>query len=147
MRVVAQNEVGSSEPLQTTDPIVCETPGASGSAAGGAAPGQPEGPLAVKGMSSNSVTLSWEPPVEDGGSPITGYLLAKRDMHSKIWEDLDPVPEYVNEFTVPYLRENKRYMFRVAATNANGTGEWLQTMDVVHVKRASGLFFYDFIVV
>lgn len=35
--------------------------------------------LTVTDISEDSVTLTWEVPEDDGGSPITGYTVEKRD--------------------------------------------------------------------
>ena len=34
-------------------------------------PSPPEGPLQYDDVTSSTVTLSWKPPKDDGGSPIT----------------------------------------------------------------------------
>lgn len=35
-------------------------------------PGMPEGPLTYSGTTQESISLSWNPPSDDGGSDITG---------------------------------------------------------------------------
>lgn len=40
--------------------------------------------LAVDNISEDSVSLSWNVPDDDGGSPITGYLVEKRDANRYI---------------------------------------------------------------
>uniref|UniRef100_A0A8C3S4V6 Titin n=1 Tax=Chelydra serpentina TaxID=8475 RepID=A0A8C3S4V6_CHESE len=63
--------------------------------------------LKVIDMSRNTVQLTWEAPENDGGSPVTGYLIEKRDI----------------KFTVPDLIQGKEYLFRVSARNKCGPGE------------------------
>ena len=41
-------------------------------------PGKPEGPLNPTDIGPNHVSLQWKPPVDDGGSPITNYVVEKR---------------------------------------------------------------------
>lgn len=69
-----------------------------------------------------------------------GYKIAKREMSGKSWEDLpDEIPEFCNEFTIANLKENSRYLFRVAAVNAIGEGEGIQNKESIHIKRQQGL--------
>lgn len=48
----------------------------------------PPGPVAqpvVDAVSEDSVSLSWEPPKKDGGKPVTGYIVEKREKGDKKW--------------------------------------------------------------
>ena len=73
-------------------------------------------------MDSTKITISWSPPESDGGSPITGYTIEKKETSSTRWTKAhrDSVSE--TTFTVKDLMEGKEYEFRVAATNKAGTG-------------------------
>ena len=42
------------------------------------APGTPEGPIDYKDMMGDSLTLTWKPPKDDGGSDITNCIVEKR---------------------------------------------------------------------
>ena len=87
-------------------------------------PGPPTGPIEFEDIDSNSVTISWRPPKDNGGSEITGYVIEKKDLdHAGGWA---PAVNYVapNVLTqkVPRLLEGNRYEFRVFAVNAQGRG-------------------------
>lgn len=41
--------------------------------------------LKFSDVTKDSVHLTWEPPDDDGGSPLTGYVIEKRDMSRKTW--------------------------------------------------------------
>lgn len=49
-------------------------------------PGPPRGPLEVSGMTKTSFTIKWEPPEDDGGSPITEYIVEMKEASKKSWQ-------------------------------------------------------------
>lgn len=48
---------------------------------------RPSAPKELKfgDITKDSVHLTWEPPDDDGGSPLTGYLVEKREVSRKTW--------------------------------------------------------------
>lgn len=72
-----------------------------------------------------SVTLTWKPPESDGGNPIKGYIVQIQDEGSSEWHRLNDVDSLIptTEFTVPSLRELKRYRFRIIAVNDIGESD------------------------
>lgn len=42
-------------------------------------PQPPQGPLDVSDITPDNCSLSWRPPLDDGGSPITNYIVEKLD--------------------------------------------------------------------
>lgn len=67
--------------------------------------------------------MKWTPPLNDGGSPITAYVIEKREKGSPKWIKAAEVPGSKTDATVPHLDENTEYEFRVRAVNAAGPGE------------------------
>ena len=65
-------------------------------------------------------TLTWTAPVSDGGSPITGYVVTP----SMAGMPLDPrtFTSTATSQTITGLDNGTAYTFKVAATNARGTG-------------------------
>ena len=47
-----------------------------------AAPGQPEAPKCVT-RSREKIELKWNPPRNDGGNPVKGYLVERREKNAK----------------------------------------------------------------
>lgn len=90
-----------------------------------AAPGQVEKPT-VTSVTVDSMTVNWEEPEDDGGSPITGYWLERKETTGKRWTRVtrDPIrPMGLGEsFVVSGLVEGSQYLFRVSAINAAGPG-------------------------
>lgn len=48
-------------------------------------PGSPAGKLRATKISQDSVTLDWLPPLDDGGSPLTAYIIEAKDSKSNDW--------------------------------------------------------------
>uniref|UniRef100_A0A3B5Q3K3 Titin n=1 Tax=Xiphophorus maculatus TaxID=8083 RepID=A0A3B5Q3K3_XIPMA len=69
------------------------------------------------------MVLSWEVPSEDGGSPITGYIIEKHDKEGVRWTRCNRQTVTDLTFKVTGLLESHIYEFRVAAENAVGVGE------------------------
>ncbi|KAG8335958.1 myosin light chain kinase activity protein [Homalodisca vitripennis] len=113
-RVRAVNKQGKSDPLQTGQPIEAKNPFD--------APGQPGIPE-IKDYDRDFVDLQWTRPVEDGGSPITGYVIEKKEKYSPNWEKCAEVDGDVTSGKVPGLIEGNQYEFRVRAVNKAGPGE------------------------
>ena len=47
-------------------------------------PGKVGTPSALT-TTEDSITLQWQPPAKDGGSPITGYTIEKKEKGGKNW--------------------------------------------------------------
>uniref|UniRef100_A0A673JKN7 Titin n=1 Tax=Sinocyclocheilus rhinocerous TaxID=307959 RepID=A0A673JKN7_9TELE len=81
--------------------------------------------LKVAEVTRKHVHLMWEAPDHNGGSPITGYQVEKREVSRKTW---------VKEYTVADVVEGKEYLFRVIACNKCGPGEPAYIDDPVNVS-------------
>ncbi len=46
-------------------------------------PGAPTGPLEATDVKADEITLQWKAPTDDGGEPITNYILEKRPKGSE----------------------------------------------------------------
>lgn len=101
-----------------------------------AAPEKPVGPLSVKNLGSDSVTLAWKAPKDDGGNPITGYKIQVSQDNAD-WSDLDTLDKFSKEYTAKNLKEGKDYKFRVCAINKVGTGQPLES-EVITPTKAKG---------
>lgn len=101
-------------------------------------PSSPKGPLEVSGVSKDSCVLTWQPPDDDGGSPITNYIVEKKDSKGEEWK---PVSSTIagTSFKVPKLKEGSKYEFRVMAENAMGVSPPLLTASPVLAKDPFGI--------
>jgi len=118
--VSAINKEGQSEPIFTGDPILAENPYRPPSA-----PGEPK----IVDFDNKSVTLRWDKPKEDGGRPISHYIIQKKDKFGGWFDAL--ITDDQNccatidelEARVPGLSEGKWYQFRVVAVNKAGESD------------------------
>ncbi|XP_037071182.1 twitchin-like [Pollicipes pollicipes] len=76
-RVKAVNEEGESEPLDTDHATLAKNPYEI--------PGAPSTPEIVD-WDVDRVDLKWKAPKNDGGAPITGYIIEKKEKFGTSWE-------------------------------------------------------------
>lgn len=110
-RVKAVNVEGESEPLVTDVPTVAKYPYSVAEA-----PSKPE----FKDWARDFVALTWKAPESDGGAPITGYVIEKKDATGSKWVKVLETKGPKCEGKVPDLVEGHKYQFRVKAVNKGG---------------------------
>lgn len=101
-----------------------------------AAPSRPKGPLKVSDVTKNGCKLKWDKPEDDGGKPITGYLVEKLDTSTGRWVPVGRTTE--PEMDVKGLQEGNEYKFRVKAVNDEGESESLETERATVAKNPFG---------
>lgn len=84
-------------------------------------PGPPVGPLKFTEVFAERIGLAWNPPLDDGGSKITNYVVEKREDNRKSWVHVSNDPKEC-AYVVTRLTENHTYEFRVMAQNKFGVG-------------------------
>ena len=98
----------------------------------------PRPPLEALGMTDTSLTLKWTEPESDGGSPITHYLVERRELGKKAWQKCGESSEVMLEITS--LKKEVSYHFRVFAWNAVGASPPFSPEEpIVMGKRISEL--------
>ncbi|KAL3087314.1 hypothetical protein niasHS_008633 [Heterodera schachtii] len=107
-RIVATNEKGTAETRGLISVVD--------------RPGPPEGPITYPATTKHSITLSWRPPKDDGGTELSGYRIEFRGLDKRDWER---VPDHVTlpDYTVRNLEKGAQYQFRVFAENMVGISE------------------------
>lgn len=48
-------------------------------------PGTPQGPVVFNEIYRNYMVISWNPPLDDGGSTVSNYIVEKRDTNRDLW--------------------------------------------------------------
>merc|ERR1712241_1503203 len=75
------------------------------------------------------VKLSWDPPLDDGGTPITGYLVRYMDIDSGEWATACTTASC--NATAKGLKPGHLYQFEVSALNKEGQSEPILTTDPI----------------
>lgn len=116
-RVRAENKYGISEACESQEVVIKDPLGLPGP------------PLNVKIAEHSKVHMlvTWDPPMDSGGSLITGYWLEKREKGSSYWSRVNKIPISKRgtkgwEFHVTRLIEGNEYEFRCMACNSAGIG-------------------------
>jgi titin len=86
------------------------------------APTPPAGPADVSASPlCSALEVDWNPPTDDGGSPVTGYTVFIRSNGTLVATDVVSDPNTFTD-TISGLTNDTTYSATVAATNAIGTG-------------------------
>ena len=89
----------------------------------------------VTDVHADRCTLDWKPPLDDGGAPIENYVVEKLDTTTGRWVKAGRTNGPECSFTVDGLIPGHDYKFRVAAVNAEGESEPLETDQTVTAKE------------
>ncbi len=129
-RVFAENYIGQSKHLQTSEPIKARSPYN--------VPDKPEGPIVVTNVTASSATVSWKKPLNDGGSPITGYLVKRRDIERPVWVKCGRVSADTYRAAIRDLAEGCQYTVQIFAENTEGLSEPLELDEPIQPKKPLG---------
>lgn len=77
--------------------------------------------VTVTDITAETATVTWETPEDDGGKPITQYVIEKREANRQSWKRIGDTPSL--QLPVSDLVENAQYIFRVFAQNDVGLSE------------------------
>lgn len=78
----------------------------------------------IADTTKHSISMTWTRPMYDGGSDVSGYVVEILEEGSEQWYRATTKALKTNEYVAAGLAANKKYRFRVAAVNSNGTGEF-----------------------
>jgi len=88
--------------------------------------------------SDGNLLLKWDPPANDGGSPVKHYCVQMSDAYLKFQTVQDKVA--MNQCMVKDLRPGATYYFRVYAENEHGRGEYAQSNLLTVVQKCEPVF-------
>ena len=106
-------------------------------------PGAPAHAPEIVEVGPKYCVLLWEPPVSDGGSPITGYIIERADLSGTRWLPVNKTPVKDTMLRITDLHEDIPYVFRVRAENDEGIGEASPTTDEIFCRDKIGKTVFD----
>lgn len=92
-------------------------------------PSGPVGPVELFDVTEDSVSLQWLPPAYDGGSPITNYIIQKRETTTANWMDVSSAVARCT-MKIMKLTTGLEYQFRIRAENRYGISEHIDSPTV-----------------
>ena len=98
-------------------------------------PSKPLGPIVISDVRANRAKVQWKRPEDDGGVPITGYVVERQDVETGRWVPCKEVGPDDTDCVVDGLTEGKNYKFRVKAVNGEGESEPLESDEAVVAKN------------
>uniref|UniRef100_A0A3P8WEH8 Titin n=1 Tax=Cynoglossus semilaevis TaxID=244447 RepID=A0A3P8WEH8_CYNSE len=93
-------------------------------------PGPPSGPVRFDEVTTQSVTISWNPPKHIGGCQVSNYIIQKRDTTTTTWENVSNNCARTS-IKVPRLKTGAEYQFRIIAQNRYGKSHGLDSSCIV----------------
>lgn len=130
-RVIAENALGQSPPLLGEAAIQLSQTALP--------PGIPSAPLEMRVVSPSAIVIEWGKPDNDGGAPITGYVIAAREARRTMWIEVGKVEANIHRLQIKDLQEGRSYQVRVLAQNEIGLSDPLESEEAIQVIRPPGL--------
>lgn len=90
-------------------------------------------------VTKDSCTLEWHPPKDDGGEPLTSFVIEKREKSKTTWSVVMRTSPDELSTKLLNLTPDAEYSFRVAAENCSGIGEYAETEKTVKIRPQFGM--------
>lgn len=84
----------------------------------------------ITDITNESCYLAWNAPRDDGGSPVTNYIVEMRPLDKEEWQKLSATVKQTT-FKACKLVSMKEYVFRVSAENQYGIGTPIEHPPIV----------------
>lgn len=94
-------------------------------------PSPPKGPVEVLECTSCAIELKWNPPSNDGGSPVKNYIIERQQTGQSKWKKLGEVSADRLTFRDRNMCHGKKYVYRIYAENSEGIGDPLETGNIM----------------
>lgn len=106
-------------------------------------PSEPKNARITK-VNKDCMFVAWDRPDSDGGSPITGYLIERKERNSLLWVKANDTPVRSTEYPCVGLIEGLEYSFRIYALNKAGSSPPSKPTEYVTARMPVGEFYFCF---
>ena len=120
VRIYALSEAGTSDGLSGSFTTLAGLPSAPQT-------------LAATSVAATTLTLTWELPSSNGGSPITDYKIEVSSNGGSTWSAIPHTASNSRAFNVTGLMKGRAYQFRVSTITAIGKGVSTSALSVTTV--------------
>uniref|UniRef100_A0A8C4IEU0 Titin n=1 Tax=Dicentrarchus labrax TaxID=13489 RepID=A0A8C4IEU0_DICLA len=93
-------------------------------------PAAPIGPANILEVTPDSMMIEWRPPKDDGGSPVTNYIVEKRESKKETWGGVSS-GSLATQLNITRLQKGVEYVVRIRAANKMGIGAPLESKPTV----------------
>ncbi|KAF4079068.1 hypothetical protein AMELA_G00188850 [Ameiurus melas] len=92
-------------------------------------PTPPQGPVDMIESSLSAIEFKWRPPKDDGGCPVTNYILERQQVGRNTWTKIGEIPgQPVYRDTA--IERGRKYCYRIRAKNSEGISDIMETDDI-----------------
>lgn len=99
--------------------------------------------ITITGVTERKCTVSWEIPMEEGGDPVSHYIVERRDTNRLNWVIVEAECKTLS-CIITNMIKNVEYVFRVRGVNKYGPGVPLQSESIIARNLFSKYSFYPF---
>ncbi|XP_024915795.1 immunoglobulin-like and fibronectin type III domain-containing protein 1 isoform X3 [Cynoglossus semilaevis] len=93
-------------------------------------PSPPLGPVDIVESAVTSVEFKWKPPKDNGGCPVTNYIIERQQVGRNKWTSLGEIPGKNLSYKDSDVDPGRKYCYRIKAKNAEGVSDYLKTEDI-----------------
>ena len=105
-------------------------------------PGEPLN-CRINKTNKDCMFVAWDRPESDGGSPITGFYIERKERNSLLWVKANDAVVRTTEYPCAGLIEGLEYTFRVSAINRAGQGKPSKKTDFVTARTPVGRYTHN----
>lgn len=77
----------------------------------------------------SAIEFKWRPPKDDGGCPVTNYILERQQVGRNTWTKIGDIPGQP-AYRDTAIDRGRKYCYRIRAKNSEGISDIMETDDI-----------------